>query len=83
MANSDIRRCCQKNIKANISFMNNITAQWPNSISSEKRNAILQIIYANMEDTDDREKWLDNLESISDEEDANEVIESLSNNNDL
>ena len=63
--------------------MNNITTQWPNSISSEKRNTILQIIYANMEDTDDREEWLEHLASASNEQDADEIIESLSNNNDL
>lgn len=59
--------------------MNTIATQWPDTIISEnKRSTILDLIYANMEDSERREEWLENIESIS-SEDADEIIESLSN----
>jgi hypothetical protein len=50
--------------------------QWPETISDEKRNYILQLIYSNTSN-DDREKWLDYLESASSVNDADDIAESL------
>ena len=63
--------------------MNTLATQWPNILSEQKRNIVIQLIYANTESNDEREEWLDHLESASDEQDADDIIKSLSNNNDL
>lgn len=56
--------------------MNTTTTQWPGAISEQKRNALIQLIYSNIQ-SDALEKWLDFLESAS-EEDADELLENLS-----
>lgn len=58
--------------------MQNITAEWQDAMSDQKRNAILQLIFANTEGDDEREKWLEHLESASDEQDADEMVAILS-----
>ena len=60
--------------------MNTITNQWPDTISNEKRNFILQLIFTNTKNSFDREQWLEYLESASDEQEANEIIKGLSSN---
>ena len=62
--------------------MNTITTQWPNAMSNEKRNFILQLIFTKTQSSHAREKWLDFLESASDEQEADEIIENLSNDSD-
>jgi len=60
--------------------MQTITSQWPDAMPDQKRNAILQLIFANTECDEDRDRLLNFLESASNECDADEIIESLSNN---
>jgi hypothetical protein len=49
---------------------------WPEAISQKNRGFILQLIYANTENYHEREQWLNDLESTS-EEDADELIKAL------
>jgi hypothetical protein len=54
--------------------MNTIT-QWPNAISEQKKNALIQLIYSNTQDNT-LEEWLSYLESAS-EEDTDEITRIL------
>jgi hypothetical protein len=51
---------------------------WPKAISRKNRDFILQLIYVNIQDFHEREIWLSELESAS-EDDADELIQSLLN----
>ena len=51
--------------------------QWPETISDEKRNFILQLILSNTSN-EERDQWLDYLESASTSDDADEIMASLS-----
>lgn len=62
--------------------MNTTTAQWPEIMPENKRNVIIQLIYSSAKSDEEREKWLDYLESSSND-DSDEIIESLSNTSDL
>jgi hypothetical protein len=54
----------------------NTTMQWPDAISEKKRCQIIQLIYNKIADNEEREQWLDRIESAS-EYDANEMVKSL------
>lgn len=56
----------------------NITTQWPDAISDQKRRHIIQLIYERVAGSDEREYWLNELESAS-ECDADEMLSSLLN----
>jgi hypothetical protein len=49
------------------------------ALSDKKRNAILQLIYTNTECREEREQWLDHLESTSCDDDSDEILKILSN----
>ena len=57
--------------------MQTITSEWQDAMPDQKRNAILQLIFANTECDEDREEWMDQLESASDEYDADEIEQML------
>jgi len=63
--------------------MNTITTQWPDAISERKRDFIIQLIFQHIEGSDERERYLSELESISNENDADDIVKSLSNINEL
>lgn len=54
------------------------TTQWEDAMSEQKRKRIIQLIYERIGSSDEREQWLNELESAS-EYDADEIIKSLSN----
>ena len=56
----------------------NITTQWPDAISEQKRIHITQLIYERVAGRDEREYWLNELESAS-ECDADEILKGLLN----
>lgn len=56
----------------------NTTTQWPDAISDQKRKRIIQLIYERIGSSDEREQWLNELESAS-EWDADEIMGSLLN----
>lgn len=56
--------------------MNTTTTQWPETISGKKRDSIIQLIFQNIESDEEREQYLDELESTA-ECDANQIIKSL------
>ncbi len=60
--------------------MKTITNNWQNSMSNQKRTAILQLIFTNTQNDYERDQWLDYLESTSSDQDANELIKELSSN---
>jgi hypothetical protein len=57
-------------------YMN--TTQWPDAISEQKRKRIIQLIYERIGSSDEREEWLNELESAS-ECDADEILNGLLN----
>ncbi|MDO8565827.1 MAG: hypothetical protein Q7S04_01405 [Candidatus Moranbacteria bacterium] len=56
--------------------MNTTITQWPETISGRKRDSIIQLIFQNIENDEEREQYLDELETAS-EYDANEILKSL------
>jgi|GEM_PF-6423893 len=54
----------------------NTTTQWPEAISEKKRNLIIQLIYK-IADDEERERWLNEVESATTENDADEMVKSL------
>jgi hypothetical protein len=49
---------------------------WPSTIIGKNKDFITQLIFANIEDIDERERYLNELESTS-EEDEDELINML------
>jgi hypothetical protein len=49
---------------------------WPSNIIGKNKDFITQLIFANIEDIDERERYLSELESTS-EEDEDELIKML------
>jgi len=55
----------------------NTTMQWPDAISEKKKCLIIQLIYNKIAEDEERELWLNEVESAITENDADEMMKSL------
>ncbi len=55
------------------------TIQWPEAISHQKRELITQLILQNIESDEDRDQWLDELETAT-AYDGEEIMANLLEN---